>query len=370
LLFAFLPAFPPSFLPSCLHTDVFPVRTIHRPASSSNAIRLRSDAPSYAASACDTKHSYDNSPSHGQHAEESRRKMSLAINPFNPFGFPTPSAAQQAQYEHELLLAIVQAPGHWFQSAKNLIMTTRLDWTTGNPIIEHAWLTMTVAADTLLGLFVTIGVLQLMYGQSVGAIQMPVGQFLGKAVLTALLIHLSAFFGEMLLRINNALCSAVQGSAFQMAIQDFTNGKGFSTSQSILIDITLAILFGIGFIRVIFQVVKRIARLNLLHVFGGLAFCTSVHPSTSSIFSIWMRMYVTTIFEQFLQYLALGLGFQFVLATQQVTSTFGTLLAAAVLNLAAEIPGILSRISASPGSSGGGLGALASNALVVARLLA
>lgn len=59
----------------------------------------------------------------------------------------------------------------------NLISSTPLEFTTQNAIVIAGWRTMTTVADVLLGLFIVIGAIQIMYGDTTGSLRMPLGQF-------------------------------------------------------------------------------------------------------------------------------------------------------------------------------------------------
>ncbi len=253
------------------------------------------------------------------------------------------------------------------QPLVNLIASTPLEFTTQNAVVMGAWGTMTAVADVLLGLFIVIGAIQMMYGESTGTLRMPVGQFVSKAILTAILIHLSAFLGENLLVFNNLLCATVRAN-----IQDFirmvNNGQLFQNKQLVILAIVLTIVFGVSLFRVVFQAIKRVIRFNVLFVLSGLAFLTSFHPATTPVFSAWARMYVVTIFEQFVQFLTFGLGLQFLIATKQ-TGLTGFILAIAMLNMTAEIPSLLARFGVSAGGQGGGLGSLINTGVKAAILL-
>ncbi|HEU5376925.1 MAG TPA: conjugal transfer protein TrbL family protein [Ktedonobacteraceae bacterium] len=250
----------------------------------------------------------------------------------------------------------------------NLISSTPLEFTTQNAIVIAGWRTMTTVADVLLGLFIVIGAIQIMYGDTTGSLRMPVGQFVGKAILTAILIHLSALIGEQLLVLNNLLCGLVTAN-IQNFVQGVNNGQLFNNGQAIVLAIVMTIVFGIGLFRVIFQAIKRVILFNVLFVLSGPAFLTSFHPATAPVFSGWIRLYIVTIFEQFIQFLTLGLGLQFLIATKQNGLT-GFILAIAMLNLAAEIPALLARFGAAAGGQGGGLGSLLNTAVKAAVLLA
>ena len=247
----------------------------------------------------------------------------------------------------------------------DLIKSTPLELTTGNQIVIAAWHIMTTVADIFLGLFIIVGVIQIMYGQSVGRLGMPIGQFVGKAILTAILIHLSAFIGQTLLVLNNLLSQLVPANVMDF-IQRTNNGQLLNNQQGLLVILFLTLIFFIGIFRVIFQTVKRIIRFNVLFVLSGPAYLTSFLPGTAPVFSAWVRLFVVTIFEQFVQFLTLGLGIQFLIAIQQ-NGFLGIVLSATMVNLTAEIPKLLERFGAAA-SSQGGLGNLVNTAVKVAFL--
>lgn len=254
------------------------------------------------------------------------------------------------------------------QPIVSLIGTTPLEFTTQNPTVFTAWVTMTTVADILLGLFVVIGAIQMMYGDTMGSLRMPVGQFVAKGMLTAILIHLSAFIGRELLLLNNALCDLVKANT-QDFVRVVNHGQLFHNNQALVLAIAMGIVFGIGLFRVIFQAIKRVIRFNLLFALSGPAFLTSFHPATTPVFSAWARLYVITIFEQCIQFFTLELGLQFLIATKQNGFT-GFILAAAMMNMTAEIPKLLERFGAHAGGQGGGLGSLFNTAVKAAVLLA
>ena len=250
----------------------------------------------------------------------------------------------------------------------NLVGTTPIGLTTGNPFVQQSWMTMTIVADSLLGLFFVIGIIQSMIGETTGTLTMPIGQFVGKAILTAILIHLSAFFGQALLQINNALCGLVEINLIQF-VQTYNKGVLLQNKEQVLLAIALTVTFGIALVRIIFQAVTRLARFNLLFVLSGPAFLSSLHPASASVFSLWARLFVFTVFEQFFQVLTFYLGLQFLVSTRQTGFT-GFVIATAMLNLTASVPTLLVRFSAASGGNQGGVGALVSTAVRIGLLLA
>ena len=249
-----------------------------------------------------------------------------------------------------------------------LIGTTPLNLTTANDAVDGTWMIFAGVADSLLVLFVVVGAIQMMYGSSVGSLQMPISQFLGKAFLTGILIHLSLIFSQDLVLLNNELCMAVQFD-IQQFIMQINNGLAASQGQVVVLSILLTVLFGIGLIRVIFQAIKRIAMIDLFFVIGPLAYVLSFHPVTMPMFSFWGRTFVVTIFTQFLQFLVIGLGIKVLVASNQASLTT-VVIAAAILNLSAEIPGLLARFAATPSTNASGIATVVRTAITAATILA
>ena len=271
-----------------------------------------------------------------------------------------------AQFFLDLLNNILGGVGGSIQPLVNLVGFTPPELSTANGIVIASWHVMVMIADVFLGLFVIVGAIQMMYGQSTGALYMPVGQFLSRACLTIILIHFSFSLGQYLLIINNELCGIVHVQVQQFILQ-VNGGHPFDVGQTLNLSAVLGIVFSFSFIRVGFQAVKRVVFFDLLLVLAGPAFLLSFLPQTSAWFAYWSRTFVVTAFTQFVQFTTLGLGMQFLIATKQTGST-GFLIAIAMLNLTAEIPALLSRFAASAGASVSGLGTLFRSAATAAAL--
>lgn len=272
------------------------------------------------------------------------------------------------QFFLDLINGILQGVTGPIQPIIQLMGNTPLQYTTANPIVIGVWNTLTAAADTFLVLLVTVKAIQMMYGQSTGTLYMPVSQFLPRLILTAILIHLSFLLGQDLLIFNNQLCGLVQTNV-QDFIQQVNGGQPFNVGQNLGLAAVLAVVFTFSLIRVLLQAIKRIVFFNVLFVLSGPAFLMSFDAQTAPWFSFWARTYVVTIFTQFFQFLTLGLGFQFLVATKQ-TGLTGFFLAIAMLNLTAEIPALLSRFSATAGANTAGIGALVRSAITASLLFA
>jgi hypothetical protein len=197
------------------------------------------------------------------------------------------------QFFVNLLNNMLQGLSGAIQPLINLIGFTPLELSTANPIVDAGWQLMVGAADAFLGLIVIVGAIQVMYGQSTGTLYMPIGQFLSKAMLTVVLIHLSFIMGQDLIILNNELCGL-----FHIQIQDFirqvNGGQPFNAGQTLSLSAVLAIVFAVSLLRVAFQAVKRVVFFNVLFVLSGPAFLLSFHPQTSAWSAYWGRTFVVT----------------------------------------------------------------------------
>lgn len=236
----------------------------------------------------------------------------------------------------------------------NLLGNTPENLTTGNPVIHTTWLVMVAVADGFLGLYVIMKIIQMMHGDATGTIHTPIGQFIPKVILTVILIHASAFLGQQILLIINTLCGMIQANT-QDIIRLANNGQMLDGGQFIGLSLLLGILAGISFIRVILQAIKRIIFFDVLFVLSGPAFLMSLDAQTAPWFAFWLRTYVANILTQLFQFLTLSLGLQLLTASNANGFT-GFLLAIGMLNLAAEIPDLLSRFAASSGASAPSVG--------------
>lgn len=249
----------------------------------------------------------------------------------------------------------------------NLMSTTPAAFTTANPVVIASWTTMTAVADAFLGLYVVLKLIQVMYGQATGSVHLPLGSLLARVILTVILIHLSFFLGQELLALTNLLSGLVRADV-QGFIRQVNRGHLLTAQQAPGFAILLGIFFLFGLLRVILQALERIVFFNILLIMSGPAFLMSLDPQTAPWFSFWARTYLTTMLAQFLQFLTFGLGFQFLLASKY-TGLTGFLLAVAMLNATAAIPGLLSRFAATAGAGVEGAGTVVRGAITAISLI-
>ena len=254
------------------------------------------------------------------------------------------------QFFVNLINGFLQGISGPFNALIPLLGNTPLPLTTTNAVVSGTWTLMTGVADVFLGLIVVIAGVQMLYGQTTGTLYIPPGQFVPKLALTVVLVNVSQLIGQDLILLNNALCGLVR-----VDVANFIQQTGGANPGRVLgLTTVLVILANVSLIRIIFQAFKRIVLFDLLFVLSGPAFLLSFHPLTAPWFSFWARLFVVTVFSQFLQFLGLGLGIQLIIDSHQ-TGAIGIFLATAMFTLVAEIPHLLSRFSGAQFSPGGGL---------------
>jgi hypothetical protein len=246
--------------------------------------------------------------------------------------------------------------------------TTPLELTTSNQVVIGVWGTVLAIADAFFLLLVIIGAIQMMISHSTGTLTIPLNQFVPKVIVTALLMHLSFFFGASLLTFNNELCSTINAN-LDGFFNTINNGARITMLQGLLLYYGVVILLNLTLIRLLFQAFERLVLWNLLFVLSPLAFLCSFLPQTASVFSFWGRMFVIVTFTQFVQFLAFVLGLA-LLASFGQNGFSGMLLAIAMLFLVAKIPDLLGRFPSIGIQGSQGIGRVISTIIIGARLLA
>jgi hypothetical protein len=247
-----------------------------------------------------------------------------------------------------VIVSSLAAQGEQLAPLLNMLLATPPALTTQNAAVLLAWRVLLILSDGMLGLVVVIEAIQIMQSNSM---RIPLGQFVGRVLLSALLMHSSAFLLEQLVQMNNLLCGLLSLST-RTFLMELNAGRSPTSGQQLLLAAVVTIVFAIGLFRWILQAITRLARLDMLFVLSGPAFLCLVHPATAPVFSAWIRLYIATIFEQFIQLLAFGLGIQLIASAHQ-TGLAGFVVAAAMLNFTASVPRLLERFGASgtgPGS--------------------
>ena len=184
-------------------------------------------------------------------------------------------------------------------------------------------------------------------------------------------INLSLLVATTLIDLNNALCAVASDPFARVFGLLALNG---SSGVSGVAFFALFMAFGVASLFLVIQMVVRLAMLDVLIVTAPLGLVCWVLPQTHAWAQLWTRAFVSTVFVQFLQVLALALGgglIAFVPAAGLFGALMDLIVGLATVYLALKIPGFLRSLGgpAAPNPLSDAAG-VAGTALLVARLAA
>jgi hypothetical protein len=153
------------------------------------------------------------------------------------------------------------------------------------------------------------------------------------------LAHFSLLIGQMVIDLNNAMVSAVWSYRLPHGGSPFPWDPVFSTPGSNLISLALGAAVLVGLCILIVSYIVRFTVLAVLLVLAPLAACCLVLPETHTYARMWSRLFVSTVFMQFVQIVVLKLASAFLFDRQG--TVIQALYGLATLYVLLKIPGAL-----------------------------
>jgi hypothetical protein len=188
-----------------------------------------------------------------------------------------------------------------------LVLTPPTD-TYQNEVVLAFWRTVVAIADSALAIIVCWAGYNSIVGPAAGVRYHEARQVLPRLALAALAVNLSLFVTQTMIDLNNAL-SAIVTTPFDNLVSLLTlnirSGPNAAASFALIL---LFLAFGVVGLFLVIQMVVRLAMLDVLIVTAPLGLVCWVLPQTHAWAHLWTRAFISTVFVQFLQVLALGLG--------------------------------------------------------------
>lgn len=210
-----------------------------------------------------------------------------------------------------------------------------------NAVVLTFWRALVAVADGALALIVCWAGYNAIAGHGIGGRYHEARQVVPRIALAALGINLSLLVTQTLIDLNNALCGVTSGPFAKVLTLLALGGSNAAAGVAFFI---LFLAFGIVGLLLVIQMVVRLAMLDLLIVTAPLGLVCWVLPQTQAWAQLWTRAFVSTVFVQFLQVLALTLGGSLI-AFFPSDGIFGALMdlivGLATLYLALKIPNFL-----------------------------
>ncbi len=193
-----------------------------------------------------------------------------------------------------------------------------------------------LAANGLLAVVALVGGFNVMVRPYLGSTYHAAMELLPRLLLGVILINGASFWGQLAIDVNNALCGAF-GAGPPPSIND-TIWRSMTPSG--LLVVLIYVVMGL---LLVLQQLMRLALVDVLLVCAPLAAVCWILPQTSGWARVWGSLFVGTVFAQFVQVLALRLGFNLATGFPPGTAAglIQPLLGIAVLALVLKIPGLM-----------------------------
>ena len=240
-----------------------------------------------------------------------------------------------------------------------------------NGVVLTFWRTLVAVADGALALIVCWAGYNSIVRHAVGARYHDAMQVIPRVALAGLAINLSLLLTQTLIDLNNALCGVVSDPFARILGLLALNGSNATAGVAFFI---LFLAFGIVGLLLVVQMVVRLAMLDVLIVTAPLGLVCWVLPQTQPWAQLWTRAFISTVFVQFLQVLALTLGgalIAFFPSDGLFAALMDLIVGLATLYLTLKIPSFLRSLGgpAAPNPLNDATG-VAGTALMVARTAA
>lgn len=240
-----------------------------------------------------------------------------------------------------------------------------------NGVVLTFWRTLVAVADGALALIVCWAGYNSIVRHAVGARYHNAMQVIPRVALAGLAINLSLLLTQTLIDLNNALCGVVSDPFARILGLLALNGSNATAGVAFFV---LFLAFGIVGLLLVVQMVVRLAMLDVLIVTAPLGLVCWVLPQTQPWAQLWTRAFISTVFVQFLQVLALTLGgalIAFFPSDGLFAALMDLIIGLATLYLTLKIPSFLRSLGgpAAPNPLNDATG-VAGTALMVARTVA
>ena len=200
----------------------------------------------------------------------------------------------------------------------DILTGTPPDLTYANEMVRHAW--MVVWAITSGALVVILGWmgLSLIMAEHLGTRQAGWREMVPRLVLGLVAAASSLWWCALVLDVADAVSGFVAvslnvtaGDLLRSTLHTLMTGVQAGSVGMALLLAVLYLVYGFFVLYVIVQMVLRIALIDILLALAPIALGLWILPHTAGWGRHWLRLFMTTVFQQAIQLIALALGFGF-----------------------------------------------------------
>ncbi len=236
-----------------------------------------------------------------------------------------------------LIEGLSGAAGSFFTSL-NFVTRTPPDLSYNHPKVQQYAGATRALANGLLAVVAMVSGFNVLLRPALSLNYYGATRILPRLVLGAILINTVGWWTRLAIDVNNAACDVFIASPLPSSVYEMV-------WQIIGPEVLLAWLIrAVLLILLVLQQLMRLALVDVLLVLGPLAALCWILPQTQGWASLWAMRFISTVVAQFVQMLALGLGFALATSlpyTGSASALLQPLLGIAVLAIGLKIPGLM-----------------------------
>ena len=186
-------------------------------------------------------------------------------------------------------------------SSLNFVTRTPAEGSYESPTVRSLWDFSRAIANAGLALVVMWGGFNVMVRQHIGSPYHGAMELLPRVILAALAVNLTLEFARVLIEVNNAFAAAIG----QVGLPGYEQAN---VAQEGIALVFVAIAYAVMALLLVFQMLMRLALLDVLIVLSPLMVLLWVLPQTQGWTRWWAHLFPITVFQQVVQLVVLRLG--------------------------------------------------------------
>ena len=186
-------------------------------------------------------------------------------------------------------------------SSLNFVTRTPAAGSYESPTVRSLWDFSRAIANAGLAVVVMWGGFNVIVRRHIGSPYHGAMELLPRVILAALAVNLTLEFAGLLIEVNNAFAAAVG----QVGLPGYEQANA---AQEGIALVFVAIAYAVMALLLVFQMLMRLALLDVLIVLSPLMVLCWVLPQTQGWTRWWARLFVITVFQQAVQLVVLRLG--------------------------------------------------------------
>lgn len=184
----------------------------------------------------------------------------------------------------------------------NVVTRTPERFTYDHPLVRQLWSVSRLIADQGLLLVLIVGALNIIVRPRLGVAYHEWAELIPRVIVGGLFLNLSLEGAAILININNALCDTFGAATL------LPTWAGAGGQQKALADIVAVLVYLVTAFVLLFQMLLRLALLDVLLIVMPLAALCWVLPQTQGLARTWSNLFTGAVLTQFVQVIALKLG--------------------------------------------------------------